>query len=94
MADITAKISPVRRHRTCPRAVNAPTTTATASTRSPQAAHATPRSTPAYTTVEVGLCDNSRRRFGSQRRRYVRQHYNPRAVETPWQQRCVMQFQR
>ena len=73
---------------------NAPTTTATASTRSPQAAHATPRSTPAYTTVEVGLCDNSRRRFGSQRRRYVRQHYNPRAVETPWQQRCVMQFQR
>ncbi len=24
--------------------------------------------------------------------RYVRQHYNARAVETPWQQRHVMQF--
>ena len=25
--------------------------------------------------------------------RYVRQHYNPRAVETPWQRRYVTQFQ-
>lgn len=25
--------------------------------------------------------------------RYVRHHYNPRAVETPWQRRYVMQFQ-
>ncbi|MQA16885.1 MAG: protein phosphatase [Pseudonocardiaceae bacterium] len=25
---------------------------------------------------------------------YIRQHYNPRAVETPWQRRYVMQFQR
>lgn len=24
---------------------------------------------------------------------YVRHHYNPRAVETPWQRRYVMQFQ-
>ncbi len=25
---------------------------------------------------------------------YVRQHYNPRAVETPWQRRFVARFQR
>lgn len=25
---------------------------------------------------------------------YVRQHYNPRAVETPWQRRYVMRFRR
>jgi protein-tyrosine phosphatase len=25
---------------------------------------------------------------------YVRQHYNPRAVETPWQRRYVSRFQR
>jgi len=25
--------------------------------------------------------------------RYVRQHYNPRSVETPWQRRYVTQFQ-
>jgi len=25
--------------------------------------------------------------------RYVRQHYHPRAVETPWQRRYVRQFQ-
>lgn len=25
--------------------------------------------------------------------RYVRQHYNPRAVETPWQRRYLRQFQ-
>lgn len=26
--------------------------------------------------------------------RYIRQHYNPRAVETPWQRRFVARFQR
>ena len=25
--------------------------------------------------------------------RYVRQHYDPRAIETPWQRRYVRQFQ-
>jgi protein-tyrosine phosphatase len=25
---------------------------------------------------------------------YIRQHYNSRAIETPWQRRYVMQFQR
>lgn len=23
---------------------------------------------------------------------YVREHYSPRAVETPWQRRCVLRF--